>query len=324
MDLILDNYLIDAPIYDILVACKRELTNGKLSTIKDKGDWVSIPCPFHSDGKEKHNSCGVVSERDSDLEYGTFNCLACKEKGRLHHLIGACFDADDDFGKKWLIAKFGKRVTTTTIELKPIVLNSRENKVVPRYTGDEQYYQSWHPYMQKRKLTDWLIKEFNIKYNPKHRTIVFTVWNMFGDYIFSTERSVETKQYYLPKDIDKPVYLLNYIIKNNIKKVVVCEGQINALTCWSYGVPAIALFGSWLTELQRDDLWKSGIYHYVLAFDNDEAGKKGEQQFISTIGNDVLIDVVHLPPNRDVNDLSREEFDYYFKDYFELEERETN
>lgn len=112
---------------------------------------------------------------------------------------------------------------------------------------------------------------------------------------------------------------MNYIEKLNINTVVVCESQINALTCWSYGVPSIALFGSSLTNYQRDILNRSGIRHYILALDNDDAGKKGVERFMSMIRKDVFVDIVEVPPNRDINDLSKEEFEFYFSKYFKLE-----
>ena len=307
MDLIIDGYIIDTPIIEILTQCKRELTNGKLSSIIDNGTWVSITCPFHSDGHERRNSCGVVSDPNSKLEYGVFNCFTCKQKGRLYHLIGGCFDESDEFGKRWLISRFGRKVYGVNLDLQKIELPT-DKKVNYLDESILDTFQSYHPYMAQRKLTSDVISKFKIKYDPKSQCIIFPVWDENDNLLFLTSRNVNYKYYHLPKDIDKPIYLLNFINKLDIKDVVVCESQINALTCWTYGIPAIALFGSTLTTYQRDILNSSSIRHYILALDNDDAGRKGVERFIKMIRKDVFIDIMEVPPNRDVNDLTQEEF----------------
>lgn len=311
MELIIDGYIIDAPIMEILIECKKELTNGKLNSIIDNGTWVSITCPFHSGGKEHRNSCGVVSDPNSKLEYGLFNCFTCKEKGRLYHLIGGCFDESDEFGKRWLISKFGRKAYGVNLDLPKIELPKSETKTFLDESILDKF-QSYHPYMTQRKLTSEVISKFKIKYDPQNQCIIFPVWDENDNLVFLTSRNVNYKFYHLPKDIDKPIYLLNFINKLDIKEVVVCESQINALTCWCYGIPAIALFGSTLTNYQRDILNRSGIRHYILALDNDDAGKKGVERFKDMVRKDVFIDTMEVPLNRDVNDLSYEEFMYYY------------
>ena len=86
-----------------------------------------------------------------------------------------------------------------------------------------------------------------------------------------------------------------------------CESQINALYLWSNNRPAIALFGTG-SEEQYEILRRSGIREYWLAFDGDDAGKKGAYRFKKNIGMDVLINTVHLPNGKDVNDLAIENF----------------
>mgnify|MGYP003317035844 CR=1 FL=1 len=123
-----------------------------------------------------------------------------------------------------------------------------------------------------------------------------------------TSRSTVDKRFYIEKDKDKPVYLLNFIKEDNISTVYVCESQINALTLWSYGYPAIALFGTG-SSYQYEILNRSPIRNYILCFDGDEAGDKGRARFMKNIRNDVLVSYKKIPFGKDVNDLSKEEFD---------------
>lgn len=115
-----------------------------------------------------------------------------------------------------------------------------------------------------------------------------------------TRRSVEKKQFYIDKDCEKPVYLLNFC--KDINSVCVCESQINALYLWSLNIPAVSLFGTG-TSHQYEILNKSHIRHYVLCFDGDAAGDKGIRNFIQHIRKDVIVDVATIPRSKDINDL---------------------
>ena len=90
--------------------------------------------------------------------------------------------------------------------------------------------------------------------------------------------------------------------------VYVVESQINCLTLWQWGYPAIALFGTG-SKKQYDILNRSGIRNYILCFDGDDAGRKATQRFIDNLKSDVFISVKQIPDGKDVNDLTKEEFD---------------
>ena len=119
--------------------------------------------------------------------------------------------------------------------------------------------------------------------------------------------SIDRKQFNIPSNLSKPIYLLNYIIKENIETVWVVESQINALNCWRRGRPAIALLGTG-SSTQYDILKKSGIRTYFLAFDGDEAGDKGIKKFLKAMPNDLIINIVNIPRGKDVSDLTDDEF----------------
>ena len=94
-NLVLGNYTVSTSLYDILVDLKKELTNGKLATIQKKGSYISVTCPFHNDGLEKHPSCGIYIG-DTDADYGAFNCFTCGTKGSFVYFLSACMDSSKD------------------------------------------------------------------------------------------------------------------------------------------------------------------------------------------------------------------------------------
>ncbi|MBR3719744.1 MAG: hypothetical protein IKN20_07780, partial [Firmicutes bacterium] len=107
MDLVLSGHIIKASILEIVGQLKKELTNGKLRDVIDKGENVLVSCPVHKGGHENHASCGIYASREGDTEYGAFHCFTCGESGPLWHFVALCFDETDQFGKDWLLERFG-------------------------------------------------------------------------------------------------------------------------------------------------------------------------------------------------------------------------
>lgn len=306
MDLFVKNKIISANILDILKAVKNQLSNNKLHDIIDKGENILITCPFHKNGQERKPACQVYANRYGDLPYGSFHCFTCGEKGSIINLIAQCFDKDYNYAENWLVDNFGE-LTKEQIILEPITIPKfSDKKILDIKTLDK--YKYFHEYMFKRKLTEPIIRKFSIGYDAETNCIVFPVWDEHNDLIMLTRRSVNTKYFNIDSNIEKPVYLLNFIKKDNIKTVYIVESQINALTCWVYGYPAVALFGTG-TKHQYDILNKSGIDHFILCFDGDEAGNKGTARFIKNIRSDKLIDIKPMLQGKDVNDLTKEEFE---------------
>lgn len=305
MELVINNKVIDAPVYDILKQVHKE-TNGRyLNTIIDKGDNVFIQCPFHSDGKEKHPSCTVFA-RDDDkyTDKGITHCFACGISVPLFTLVGHCFDQDDEFGKEWLVQRYSNIFIEKQTYLPEIQIGKPKETALDESILDQFAY--FHPYQFQRKLSQEIILKYKVGYDKETDSITFPVWDEHNRLKFITKRSVRTKQFFIPQGVKKPVYLLNFMLKENRDTIFVCESQINALYMNTLGYPAVALIGTG-TRDQYEILNKSPIRHYILAFDGDEAGDKGITRFLSNIRKDVFVDVMLLPRGKDCNDLTGEE-----------------
>lgn len=311
-DLIINNKLINTPILNILKQVKSELTNNKLKDIVDKHDSIRVTCPHHKMGLENHPSCGVYAGgTDNDIDtitYGSFHCFTCGFKGSLGKFIGECFDMDEKFGNEWLVERFGNHLvyekTISLTNIKPIAFN--ETPILNESILDK--FQSYHPYMTQRKLSKDVIEKFKIKYDPESQCIIFPVWDENNKLVMLTKRNVNKKHFYINKNIEKPIYLLNYNLKDKVKSVYVCESQINTLTLQSWGYNAIGLFGTG-TQHQYNILKQSSINHFILCLDPDEAGEHGIKRFILNMNQHSIIDVIQIPKNKDVNDLTKEEFE---------------
>lgn len=307
----IDNHIISKDIKGILSLAKGEINTGKLGEVCYKGNEVSVTCPFHSDGMERKPSCFIYVGDDEELPWGTFHCFACGEKGSLIKFLSGVFDSNEYYVKSWLKRNFTERIDTIgDIDIEGSISFNRVKLDTLTYMNESilNKFQKWHPYIEQRHISPDIAKRFDVGYDPLTESIVFPVRDKSGKLLFLTRRSVREKIFHIDPSASKVVYLLDEVFKNNYKEVIVVESQINALVSYSYGFPAVALFGAGTTDNQMDELNHSPIFHYILMYDNDEAGRKGANRFKKLIRKDVLVDDILMPYGKDVADLSKEEF----------------
>ena len=299
------NKLISASMLDIINQLKKE-TDGKFFTdVHVRGDEVSFTCPYHKDGQESHPSCSI-HDNPSDSQHGIFHCFTCGASGSIIDLIATCFNGDILFATDWLVERFGDIILVKEEFLPEIELNNPSKQYLDESVLDEYSY--FHPYMFQRGLTEETIRKFKLGCTPDGEFITFPCWDEHNRLIGIFKRSVKDKKFVIPKGLDKPIYLLNFVKNENCSRVVVCEGNFDALMSWQYGSPAICLFGAGTPKSQIEILNKSGIFHFILMYDNDEAGRKGAERFKKFIGQDKLVTDIIMPTGKDVASCTQEEF----------------
>lgn len=306
--LIIDNYVINKPIEEILTLLKLSLTNGKLKDIENKGDNILVTCPHHDGGHEKTPACNVYIGNDTKLPYGYFNCFVCGEKGSFLKFVAECFDAPESYAKDWLLKNFGGELIAKNLFMgEPIVLN--RNKGIKKHLDESilDQYQTWNPYLAKRKLSREICELFKVRYDPKYRQVIFPAYDIKGNLVMLAKRSIDTKSFYLDKDVEKPVYCLDYVMKNNIKTVLITEGPFDCLTGWEYEFPTIATFGK-ISDYQIEQINKSCINIIYAAFDNDAAGRSFLETLKRKLTKRIIVIETKFPAGRkDLNDLTKEE-----------------
>lgn len=307
MELRIRNKLIQEPIVNILRQAQRELTNGKLKDVIDKHGNVWINCPEHKNGLERHPSCTVATAHDSDLEPGFAHCFTCGYSAPLPQVLNDLFDESGTFGEDWLIERYGNVLIQQEVYLPPIDLHPKRIEKVFLDPRELDKYRMYHPYMWERKLTKEVVDRFEVGYDSARDAITFPVYDERHRLVFVTARSVRSKHFWIPEEVEKPVYLLYDILERHADTAYVTESQINALYLRTFGLNSIALFGTG-SATQYETLRRSGIRNYILCFDGDEPGEKGARRFRKNMPNDVFITDVRMPAGKDVNDLSLTEF----------------
>lgn len=317
---------------EVLQELKTQLAlNGieRFNQFRRSGSNIQFNCPIHNNGQEHKPSCGISTVSSSTVPAGTVHCFTCGYTASLSEMISNCFGYDDNgvFGERWLAKNF----LTLEVESRPdIILDTSRNSrrsaaTASKYVPESELasYRYFHDYMYKRKLTDLIIEMFDVGYdahfelkNKKNNTssflrcITFPVRDITGGTLFIARRSVDTKFFHYPEGVDKPLYGVYELSKYapEATEVILCESIINALTCWVYGYPAIALNGTG-GGIQYDQLRKLNYRKYITALDPDKAGRAGTQRLYRALAPYKLVSSLVVPEGKDINDLSKVEFE---------------
>lgn len=313
------NKVINTPIKDILEMLVQQIYASridKLNTVDFKYNNARVTCPIHKDGHERTPSCDILLYDKQTVDFhgnkhtvpaGTVNCFACGYKANIVKFIADCLNISYRAATEWLLNFVDYTYLSDVRDIGDISFDSVDNNnyaSLPPITIDElRTYDYIHPYMFERKLTDTIIDKFEIGYDKKTDSLTFPVY-VNGRCLFVAKRRTKFKRFDMPEINPKPIYGLDYVTGN---EVIVCESIINALTCWSYGKEAIALFGTGSSD-QIAMLNNSNIRKFILALDGDEAGAIGTKRLLKGLTNK-LVTVLDVPKGKDINDLTKLEFD---------------
>lgn len=309
---------------------------GLLRQNKQVGNYMQIYCPFHSEGKEKKPSCGVllVDEVRNGQKYpkGFFHCFACGYAHTIDVAIGDMLKQQhiQQSGIEWLTENIPGFETESDEDdlISSDLMGSLMNKYAldyinllsnkkQEYVSEEELakYRYTVPYMYERKMTDELIEKFDVGFDPNWippgkkkpiPCITFPVRDREGHTLFFCRRAIERKLYNYPQGVTKPVYGI-YELPKGCQSVVVCESAINAITSYRYGRPAVALFGTG-NAYQIQQLKELGVHEFILCMDGDEAGQRAAEKLKRALHKVAIVWTVHMPLGEDLNSISEETY----------------
>lgn len=270
--------------------------DGLFKDINNTGSDLMVTCPFHKNGKEKNPSCGVLLNEKVDknrkYEAGTVHCYTCGYTADLPQFIADVLGlASPVQGFKWLVGKYNY----SAAEREPLELNLYRGQTEQvTYTSEadvERYHKQLKEsvaaldYLRRRGLPTWITDEFKLGFDKADDTILFPVRDLSGKVVFYKGRSIVGKHFYNAKNIDKTSQIFGlYELLNSIfwaklpdtkSQIWITESEIDALSLISQGKYAVAIMGSHISDMQCKRLENSPFRRFVIALDNDDAGRKG-------------------------------------------------
>ena len=286
------------------------------------GNNIMICCIYHG---ESNPSLGV------NFKKRTFHCFACGEIGSPLRLIKDLFDEDGigqqqhEEGEEELVCVPGvhKKINKVLDKVQEVATKEEEKekiKILVNFKSDlyKVPYGRYVEYLEKRKISKRSQDEFNIRcgyWNGEER-ILIPMYDKFGRLVSIMGRSINSnkKKEKIRKsknsDVGKILFGLYNLLRNTrqskLHKLVLVEGELDAIYLQQYGVPAVSLGTKLPTETQ---LYKISMVaeKIVLSLDSDVS----REDVIKTVRllksscEDVL--VVALPEGKDPNNLCLEE-----------------
>lgn len=209
-------------------------------------------------------------------------------KGGLIQLLSYLRDETTEEVYDYLTDKYGIREIAEgdLIKLPSIALMERKGpKWIPEMVLDQ--LDDDFSYLESRGISEDTQRRLGIKYDAKHDSVAFPWRHINGQLANIKYRNTKEKQFYYVKDgtsIRTLVFGLDIVYNEGIRKVAVCEAEVDALSLWEVGLPAIALGTSSMSPEQAELILKSPIDHLVIATDADAAGDKVAKQIKELMG----------------------------------------
>lgn len=275
-----------------------------------RGNSILVCCPIHN---EKNPSMSISFRK------GVVHCFGCSYSGTFTQLIYKIYGEN-----KWKEAKefISKWQDTDSFKFEQLPTRTISPKIeIPVWeqstTEDElnSYDHTEWTYSKNRGISEQVCRRFRLGFDYDTAMVTFPIIQN-GKCICLCKRSIINKQFHIQSGIEKPLAYLeeckSEIIERQLKpQIVMCESMFNALTCWTYGIPAIALLGTG-TKIQRELLLReNSIKTVILCFDGDEAGKKATNKWKGWLKDKKIVKVINMPQGKDINDYATdaEQFD---------------
>ncbi len=189
----------------------------------------------------------------------------------------------------------------------------KENEIIPLKVLDQYRYS--HPYLEKKRGIESVYQRaLKIGYDPKKKAVSFPIFDKKGTLVNIKFRATWGKQfwYYNNNPVRDHLYLLDLVLKKNAKRVFLVESEIDAITLFKNGFPAVAVMGGSLTTKQKRLLIDAGIETLVLATDNDKQGRRLAKSIHGQLGGLMNIESMEFPEiYKDVNDIPTDQLLIY-------------
>lgn len=266
----------------------------------DDGEWAQIACPFHDDADP---SCGV------NLKTNGFACQACGEKGSGVKLLARIRGITEDEQRADLVARYGDDPSDEVVQ--PEFVAEYQLHLQVKGASQSQLLAK----LSARGITEAMLREYRIGYDPKTKRITVPIYGAGGDciaikgYLPGAPSKDKFKKLHGSKGAKLfPMAQLGY------DRIVVCGGEFKAIYVASllneHGIGAICSTGgekskAWL----RDHLMTMDGKKVWVMLDIDDTGEKASRDLATLMT--LYAESVHrveIPldpkeyPHGDVND----------------------
>ncbi|SET42985.1 Toprim-like [Oceanobacillus limi] len=227
------------------------------------------------------------------------------ESGNFPKLLAFLRDETYEETCEYLTELYGMPAQTESYIIPKLSLPKRRVPVkLPESTLAPYRYR--HKYLASRGISEKVQRFMGVGYSKQSRAIVLPWRHADGSLANVKYRKVRGKVFWYEKGAEpvrRLVYGIDKVYRHNLTEVYVCEAEIDAMSVWTSGKPAVAIGGASVSDEQLELIRKSPIESVVIATDNDKAGEKVKRQLVEGLRGYVGLRELALPDGvKDVND----------------------
>lgn len=290
--------------HELEIDIAEELEGFEWSRVRVHGDEFQACSPFRDERRPSfyvNLTTGLWVDHGAELDEW--------KKGNFIQLLSFLNNISYEEAEEFILDKYN--IVVTDISGMELNINIQFGEVPPKtFTREElsPYLFRNISYLLSRGISEEIQKKFIVGYDKKSNAVAF-FWldSITGKCVNIKFRSTKGKQFYYARGgqpIRNHVFGLYQAIQDGCKTMWIVESEIDALYLWTHGVPAIALGGSFLSPEQKRKLLLAGAETYVIATDNDGAGKRIKASLIKELNGHVQLEAAVLPDYaNDINDV---------------------
>ncbi|ETT64899.1 hypothetical protein BSK66_07765 [Paenibacillus odorifer] len=174
-----------------------------------------------------------------------------------------------------------EELTVADVDERPtlrIRLNAPEPQAAIRKPIDmSPYIQREIPYLTNRGIAPVIQRLYRCGYDVANNAVVMPWTSPVGTFLNAKFRATWGKAFWYAKGgapVKSMIYGIDIAYRRNIKRAVIGEAEIDAMTASTAGTFGLAVGGSEFTEEKANLLRRSPIEELLIAGDNDAAGEK--------------------------------------------------
>lgn len=271
----------------------------------DRDRWTSdklIACsPFRHDS----NPSFFVSLETGG--WGDSGSVGDYASGNLFDLLAYLRGTDTLEVCDYLIDKYGALYDITDdsngIKIKPPSLRKQDGGI--KEIDGEHVVQATSPYMIRRGISAEVQRQFGVGYGEGHKGFTALPWYTAGGRLANIKyRSTGTKRFFYESNataVSTLVYGLD--VARGYDEVVIVEGEVDALSWWVAGIPAVAIGGAHISNEQIQAILREGFLTIYAAGDNDKQGDKLNGMIEKAFRGKAEIRGIDYGKEKDANDV---------------------
>lgn len=183
----------------------------------------------------------------------------------------ACVYLFDKYGSRFIIEDTSEEIIIPTVKLK------EDRRSLPQL-DTSVFIKAPSKYLESRGISKETQDHFNIGYNPNNKGYTAICWtsHLTGEILSIKYRSTSGKDMFYEKGsrgINGLVFGLFHVKHIHSESIVICEGEIDALSFIEEGIPAVAVGTASISRKQAEIIKYYGFRKIYLGGDNDEAGR---------------------------------------------------